>query len=258
MDNKKKAIIITAIAVVVSVILYFIVLHPYVQAMHVINVSYEEFHVEDLGYPATEFTKYEITNPSFIPVETPDYTISIPAYFTDNTKDGAEIFVYKAEEDANGYCESIGFGGGIDYSDMAILNQENLSERDKEKLIEGYEKLGYGIPDTCYSSLKCCYLITEDDFSFLDREKMDAYTLLVPYRAGDAFFYSDGISLTYIYETEETYAFISELYLPDWDLYRYQVSFFDPDDLNTQYTITMKTKTPETAYAIINSIAFKD
>ncbi len=258
MNNKKKAIIIIAIGVVVSALLYFIVLHPYVQAMHVINVSYEEFHVEDLGYPATSFTKYEVTNPSFVPVETPDYTICIPAYFTDNTKDGSEIIVYKAEEDANGHCESIGFGGGTDFSDMAILAQEDLSEHDKEKLIDGYEKLGYGIPDTCYSSLKCSYLITEKDFSFFDREKMCAYTLLVPYRVGAAFFYSDGISQTYIYETEETYAFISELYLPNWGLYRYQVSFFDPDDLNTQYIITMKTKTPETAYAIINSVEFKD
>ena len=258
MDNKKKAIILIAVGVVISALLYFIILHPYVQAMHTINASYKEFHVEGLGNPANEFTKYEISDSSFVPVEANDYTISLPTYFTDNTKDDSEFFIFNAENNANDYGESISFGNGIDYSDMAILNQKDLSDRDKEKLIEGYEKLGYGIPDTCYSSLKCSYLITEDDFSFWNREKMDAYTLLVPYRTGGAFFYSDGNSKTYIYETEETYALISEQYILDWNLYHYVVNFFDSDDLNTQYTISMKTKTPETAYAIINSIEFKD
>ncbi len=258
---KKKYMVIVGIVSValIAAIAYFTIVHPYVKMYMQIQHCYQEFNVDGLGMPASSFTEYSVTDDRFVMVETPDYNISLPAYFTDQTKDGADIMVYSANSGADTQSESAAFGKeGTDSADMAILNQENLTESDKRRLMDGYERLGYGIPDTCYSSLKCAYLITEDDYSFTNRNQSRAYTLLVPYRTGAAFFYSDGIHTTYIYETDKMYAFISEFYNTDWGLYIYHVDFYNPKDLNTSYVAILKTKTPQTAYAIMNSIEFKE
>lgn len=258
---KKKYMVIAGIGFValIAAIAYFTIVHPHVKMYMQIQRCYQEFSVDGLGMPASPFTEYSVADDRFVTVETPDYTISLPAYFTDQTKDGADIMVYSANSDDDTQSESAAFGKeGNDSADMAILNQENLTDADKKRLMDGYERLGYGIPDTCYSSLKCAYLITEEDYSLLNRNQSMAYTLLVPYRTGAAFFYSDGIRTTYIYETDKMHAFISEFYNSDWGLYIYNVDFYNPEDLNTSYVAIIKTKTPQTAYAIVNSIEFKE
>lgn len=43
---------------------------------------------------------------------------------------------------------------------------------------------------------------------------------------------------------------------PHAEMYVYCVEFYNPENLNLSYTAILKTKTPQTAYAVINSITF--
>ena len=259
---KKRLICVGAIAgalLVAGAAFYFVAVNPHVRMKLDILRCYESFGVEGLGTAAQPFTEYSVADTSFVTVETPHYSFGIPKYFTEAIQDNAEFIVYRAPKGGNEYGESVGLQReGENAFDMAILNQQALSEGKKRKLLKGYERLGYGIPDTDYASLKCAFLITEDDYSYVNQNQSEAFVLLVPYRTGSAFFYSTGNSTTYLYETEKMNALISESYHRDWDLYVYYVQFYHPEDLDTPYTAILKTKTPQTAYAILNSISFHE
>lgn len=257
---KKKIICVAGIlgaVLIICVVLYFAVIHPHAEMYIDIMRCYQEFHVDGIGKSAEPYTEYSVTGENLVTVETADYSISIPSYFEKNSEDHSGMIRYSADENTDDQKESIGITVvGTDYTDMAILNQQGLSEQQKKNLIKGYEKLGYGIPDTAYSSYKCALLITEDDYSYANKNQSKAYTMLIPYRTGNSFFYSAGNAKTYIYENEKMYALISESYHADWDLYVYYVEFYNSEDLNLSYTAILKTKTPQTAYAVINSLTF--
>lgn len=258
--SKKLMLILGGVIVLVLCVAFFF---PRVMVWHGIQRAYEEGFAPDFGETAKDFTEYDVTDDSLVMINFPHFTIGLPTYFEDQTTGDSDLFIYRtagATEEDYSNCEAIAFNPqGNDNTDITVLNPEVFNTLKMNRLINGYEQLGYGIPDNSYNSLKCAFSITEEDYSFWNYNKSLAYMYLVPGRTAGFAFYSDGIiSHTYIYETEDKCALLNESYNEARGLYSYKIEVYNPNDLNRGYVFALYVEKPETAYAIINSIKFNE
>lgn len=265
MKKALKIIVPIIIVLVLAGILYFTICHPRVKLWFDIQTIMDDaFVLNEFGTPLQPYDKYSVTNDSFVTVEYPNFSLQVPAYWEeqereDTAMDTSTIVMYRplgVTKENYGNSESLGFYPlSKDDSDMAILNVEGLSDSELSKLTNGYEQLGYGMPDNLYNTLIAANSLQEDDYSFWNYNKSLAYMYLLPYR--NIYFFSDGITLqTYVYETEDVYALVNRRNADENGLYTFRIEVFDAEDLNTSYYLSIEVKNPETAYAIINSIEF--
>lgn len=254
MKKNKKAKIAIITGIVLFIVLCAIILVPRIIVWYRIGVVYEESIFDELGETVKQFTKYEVTDDSLVRVTFPNFSIELPAYFEDRSREDSEITIYKAadatEENYFDY-EGISFNSeGADHSDFFVSYWENISSFEMSRLMRGCEKLGYGMPDNDYNNLKVAFSITKEDYNFWNYDTSLAYMYLLTVRL-------NMIPFSYFYETEDKCAIIREKGIEDNGLYFYTMEVFDSKDLNTGYAMSMSVRNPETAYAIINSIQFQ-
>lgn len=272
MNKKVKIVIIIISIILLTALLYFTVVHPRVKTYLMMQAIYEEFGGDrDIGEPIVEYDQSHVTDDSLVLTDFGAFRLGLPSDWEDQSKEDSEIIIYRTTGTVvepgvnNRECESIGFNPeGKDYSNLAILNnasltEEGLSNREMRILEKGYEKLGYGMPDSAYTTLKCAYSITSEDYNFYVYDKSLAYAYVLVHRAGSLYYSNDDTDKTYYYETDDKCVLICEKYRPDYDgKYHFIMEFYDADDLNTVYTFSMTVDDKETGYAIINSLTFDE
>lgn len=267
MSKTKKIIIIAVIAVLISAALYFIILHPRVKTYSMITAIYDEFGGNyDIGEPIIEYDHSSVTDESLVMTDFGTFSLGVPSDWENQSKEDSEFTIYRtigtvAESDGDDGEGMVFNPAGTDNSYIVILNNEelDLSAGELKHLKKGFERLGYGMPDSAYATLKCAYLLTPEDYNFLKYDESLAYAHILAYRAGSLYYSNGSTDQTYYYETNDKYVLICEKYRPDYDgKYHFMMEFYDPDDLNTGYTFSMTVDDKETAYAIINSLTFNE
>ncbi len=273
MKSKKIHIILIAIVVaLVAALLYFTVVHPRVKTYLMMQAVYEEFGGDRyIGEPIVAYDQAHVTDDSLVMTDFGTFRLGIPSDWENQSKEDSDIIIYRTigavvEVGETTDCESMAFSPtGYDDSGLAILNNEELyeeselSDADIRHLENGFEKLGYGMPDSAYATLKCAYSITPEDYNFFVYDKSLAYAYVLVHRAGTLYYSNGDTAKTYYYETDDVCVLINEQYRPDYDgKYHFKVGFYDADDLNTEYIFTITVDDKETGYAIINSLTFNE
>ena len=274
MNKKLKIILIATIAVLLAALLYFTILHPRVKTYLMTVIIYDEFGGDrDIGEPITEYNHSDVTDDSLVMTDFGAFTLGIPSDWEDQTKEDSEFITYctigtirEPGKELEPNEEIIVFkSAGSDDSCIALLNNEelyeesDLSKADIKHLTKGFEKLGYGMPDSAYATLKCAHSLTPEDYNFLNYDESLAFAYALTYRAGSLYYSNGDTAKTYYYETDNKCAIINEQYRPDYDgKYHFKMEVYDADDLNTGYIFTMTVTDKDTAYAIINSLTFNE
>lgn len=263
MNKKLKIALIIACATLLSILLYFGILHPRVKLLiQTLQVYSAMGGTTDIGDPILTYEKYDVKDDTFKVIDYGTYSVGVPSYWTVQSDEDSMLTIYGTDEvsDRNVSIELLGASGnGTDYTDMILLNRD-LYESDKiwSNVNKGFERLGYGMPTTAYDSIRIALTMDSKDYNLLNYNKSLAFTYALPYRAGSVNAYDGVTSWSYLYEDENKCGFIHEMYREDSDSYRYYLNFYNTDDLNTEYTIILATKEKDTAYAIINSLEFND
>ena len=234
--------------VLVLVVVGVILLPKRIELYNAINDN-----IETLGTKGEMFEAYDVTDDSLVQVETDYLTMGVPQDCSlgdseivyDYTNDDESVYVGISQSIRN---EKIAFFDA-GYSDKSQIFDIEYS---LDELEDGFEKLGYGIPDSTYNTYKCFYLLKEDDYSFLDYEKGLAF-------ANAAFVKNEIMQMDvhYVYERDDMYALIMERNMTDEGKLYFYVDVFSPDDLNTSCLVLIRVKDRQQAYAIINSIKLK-
>lgn len=263
--KKKTKIIICMVAVIVVVIvvtavLYFTVLHPRVKVGIQVLRVYSEHGFDDIGDPCQPFTAYDVTDDSLVARDFGPYYIGVPEDMldVDEHKDVPDMkYVGRGEQGEQRMVFS--FNTCYDESARVILNEEVTEDAVLySRLCKAYDKLGYGIPDNYYVTMKCSLLLDKSDYNFLNYHKSLAFAYALEARYWNQFYFIDEPGeMSYYYETDDKCALIYERLHPIDNTYQYMVTLFDTDDLNSYYLIVIGTPDPAEAYAIINSIEFK-
>lgn len=263
MNKKFKIALIIVGATLLSVLLYFGILHPRVKLLfQTLRVCAVMGGTSEIGDPILAYEKYDVKDDSFKMIDYGTYSVGVPSHWTDQSDEDSIFITYgwKSTTDEDVLAEALAAtGNGQDCSNMILLNRD-LYESDEiwYSVNNGFERLGYGMPTTAYDSIRIALSMDAKDYNLLNYNKSAAFTYALAYRAGSFFLYDGVTSWSYLYEDENKCGYIHEEYREDYDYYRYTFSFYDPDDLNTEYTIVLYTKEKDTAYAIINSLEFND
>ncbi len=245
---KKKGLIIVAVILLVLAVVAAIVLPKRIKLYNAINDN-----IETLDPKGAMFENYDVTDDTLIRVENDNISIAIPGGCIHEDREVADIYqsldesqsVYLAKEVNNTEVSFFKPGYGSKSEVYGI-------EYKMEDLRNGFDKLGYGIPDSTYNTYKCLCLLKESDYSFWDYEKSLAY-LNAAYVKNESMW----LDANYLYEREDMYALIMEKHLEDEDLYYYLVDVYNPKNLNQSYNVIIRVKDRQQAYAIINSIELK-
>ncbi len=263
MNKKLKIALIIVGVALLSVLLYFGILHPRVKLLvQTLRVYSVMGGTMDIGDPILAYEKYDVKDDTFKIIDYGNYSVGVPSHWTDQSDEGSTFITYglKSTTDEDVLAEALAAtGNGEDYTDMILLNREIYESDDIWRRVnKGFERLGYGMPTTAYDSIRIALSMDSKDYNLLNYNKSLAFTFALPYRAGSVNVYDGVTSWSYLYEDENKCGFINEMYREDSDSYRYYLNFYDTDDLNTEYIIILATKDKDTAYAIINSLEFKD
>ncbi len=263
MNKKLKIALIIVGVALLSVLLYFGILHPRMKLLfQTLRVYSVMGGTTDIGDPILSYEKYDVKDDTFKVIDYGTYSVGVPSHWTDQSDEDRMLTIYGTEE-VSGRNVSIetlaATGNGTDYTDMILLNRDLYESDDMWRRVnKGFERLGYGMPTSAYDSIRIALSMDSKDYNLLNYNKSLAFTFALPYRAGSINAYDGVTSWSYLYEDENKCGFIHEMYREDSDSYRYYLHFYDTDDLNTEYMIILATKDKDTAYAIINSLEFND
>jgi len=274
MNKTKKIVIIVIIAMLLTAVLYFIILHPRVKTYLSTVAIYEEFGGNrDIGEPIIEYDYSNVTDESLVLTDFGTFRLGIPSDWEDRSKEDSEFTTYCTIGAASAVGKELEPNeeimvfnpAGNDNSSIVLLNNEELyeesgfSDADIRHLTKGFEKLGYEMPDSAYATLKCAHSLTPEDYNFLKYDESLAFAYALVFRAGSLYYSNGSTAKTYYYETDDKCAIINEQYRPDYDgKYHFKIEVYDADDLNTGYIFTMTVTEKETAYAMINSLTFDE
>lgn len=250
--KKAKIIVPVAILAIALLLFYIIVLHPRVKIDNEIQNTMGKWDVTNLGTAVIPYAYDYQPGEDWVVIEERRCRFSIPAYYIDQS-DGVPVLVYVSSDDKD--CLVVYKDGEQAWD--PILNANEYDEETMSQLRDGFEQLGYGIPDSEYSSLKAILSVTDEDYDFWNINKAQAYSVLVTHKT-DSYAcincISNGINrFCYYYESEDIYFIISEVYYSARNSYSYAVRFYHPDNLHYVYYMSIETPKPEVAFAIINS-----
>lgn len=245
---KKKIVLVVVGILVVLVAVGAILLPKRIKLYNEIKNN-----IDGLGPKGEMFDAYDVTDDSLVQIDTSNLTIGVPKDFAQGDSD--IIVTYKSSDES----QLVGVSKHVSDEPIAFFDPE-YGEKSQifdieysfDDLRKGFEKLGYGIPDSTYNTYKCMYLLKEKDYSFWDYEQGLAYANAA-YVKGETM----SMDVNYVYEREDMYALIMERNITDEGLIYFYVDVFDPADLNTSYLVVIKVKDRQQAYAIINSIKLK-
>ena len=128
MSKTKKIIFITTIAVLLSVLLYFGILHPRVKLLiQTLQVYSAMGGTTDIGDPILTYEKYDVKDDTFKVIDYGTYSVGVPSYWTVQSDEDSLLTIYGTDEvsDRNVSIELLGASGnGTDYTDMILLNRD--------------------------------------------------------------------------------------------------------------------------------------
>ncbi len=245
---RKKRLWVVVGIVAVLVVLGAIVLPKRIKLYNAIKDN-----IETLGPEGKMFEAYDVEDDSLVIVESKYLTIGVPKDCVAEDNDVIESYKSDDEKEYVAISKSVSTDV-ISFFEPGYGDESEIFgiEYSFDELREGFEKLGYGIPDSTYNTHKCIYLLKEEDYSFWDYEEALAYANAA-YLKGQTF----NIDTNYIYEREDMYALIMERNLAEEGVVSFYINVFDPKDLNTSYLVVVSSKDRQQAYAIINSIKLK-
>ncbi len=245
---KKKGLIVAIVVILVLGVLAAIFLPKRIKLYNAVKDN-----IETLGPEGAMFANYDVTDDTLTKVENDNISIAIPSGYVYEDREVVEMYM---SVDGN---TSVSLTREANNTEASFFKAEYGDESEVcgveyklDDLKNGYEKLGYGIPDSTYNTYKCLYLLKESDYSFWDYERGLAY-LNAAYVKNELFW----MDTNYIYERDNMYALIMERYLEDEGMYYYYIDVYNPKNLNQSYNVIIRVKDRQQAYAIINSIELK-
>lgn len=254
--KKLKIIVPIAVVFIALLLFYIIVLHPRIKIYNDIQKAMDKWDATNLG---TAIMPYEYDNQpgeDWIVIDGRKCSFQLPANIIIQPDEIPEYISSNEEVCLTVYEEG---HQGVD----PLLNLEKYDEETLNQLKDGFVQLGYGIPNSEYSSLKAILSVTDEDYDFWNINKAKAYSVLashkVYYYAG-IYCYTNGVNrVCYYYESEDLYFIVSETY-QDYSKtypYSYNVRFYHPKNLYYVYNMYIATSDPELVFAIINSFQLK-
>ncbi|MBE5934069.1 MAG: hypothetical protein E7263_11690 [Lachnospiraceae bacterium] len=245
---KKKCLLIFVGIILALVAAGAILLPKRIELYDAINDN-----IETLGTEGKMFDAYDVTDDSLVQVETDYLTMGVPQ---DCSLGDSQIVYDYTNDDESVY---VGISQSVREEKIAFFNS-GYTDKSKifdivyslDDLRDGFEKLGYGIPDSTYNTYKCFYLLKEEDYSFWDYEKALAF-------ANTAFVKNEvaQMDVHYVYERDDMYALIMERNMTEEGKIYFYVDVFSPDDLNKSCLVLIRVEDRQQAYAMINSIKVK-
>lgn len=143
-----------------------------------------------------------------------------------------------------------------DFSDMNLLDREIFNNQDFKvriginQFIKGVESLGNGLPDSAFGTLKCAYMLDEEDYNPYSFNNQVAYyymgELKQALHTGTTYVYENDDICGFIHVSENTTLPNEPDYFVDFDVYR-------KDNLNVATWVLFRSDDLQEVYAVINS-----
>ena len=253
--------IISMIAALLVIVMGVWMLFPRLAIYHLVSKTFP-----DAGLKAEAFESYNVTDDSLVTIEYSDFTIGIPDNYIE--KEFAEDASFEMYHDIDNYdCNIVILKDAQNLEDINLLNASNYTDTasseygttiDSDTVVKllkkWFKSLGNGIPDSAFDTFKCVLLLDNNDKSIFNIGQNIAFAIECTIK--DALI--GDMDAAYIYETEEKCAIIRVHTLMDTQPnYIMYVDVYNTDDLNTCYSIIIRSNTLEETYPIINSIQFK-
>lgn len=260
MNKTQKIILIVLISIVVLCTLIGTL------GIRLIIRHYAKQVTAELTPASTYFTEYDVvfdSSDSTQRVTHNGITVTIPEAYKEKEISLENTYQYSIMGEDDKALESVVFMAPYDASDMNLFSEENLAEMNGsfiekyavKQLMKGFEKLGHGVPDSAYNTLKSASLLTADDYSFWNWKQGFAY--VVSGMLKNTIYLSD---YNYIYETDDMCGFIHvrDLSYSEQDYNYYLiVKVYSTKDLGTEYGLLIRCNSLDVAYGIINSIVIE-
>lgn len=250
MSKRKKRIIIILSVVVFLVILARILL-PRIYMWNRIK------EIEPLMEPPAEaFTAYDVTLDNGQSVFFDGLTITIPKDYTLREPNDKYSKVYD-RTGTNDHCIVISSAQDVSHMDLtdkenaAALMEEYFFQISRRNIYKGFKDLGYGNPDSAYNVYKAAVLLTADNYNFWNWQRSYAY--IVSVILNETMFYRGDCK--YIYETEDICGIV--FYNDMTSMHHAYAYMFSTDDLNTMYTLSLRSISQEDIYGMLNSIVIE-
>lgn len=249
MTRKKKVLIAVTVVLLIAAVVFLV-------PRLLVYFSVKNLTMVD-NPPAVNFTEYDADfTCGTVKVENGLYSMEIPSDFTktDRASDKG-IFYQRANGDfKENIFMSETIGESFNLSDPELYDDvDSPKSISPEKIVEWFEILGYGAPDSTYDTLRIISLLTRDDYSFLNLKKGTAFAATALMKEVEF-----SMENTYIYEREDICGFINMSGYTDKETGAQGVyvifEFFDTSALDNSYIIALKTASEQDIYAAINSV----
>lgn len=257
--RRQRRVLITVLicaALIILAMAYFWVIQPRIAINGLLNEMLPE-----VGKGAEYFTEYDVTDSSLAVKDSPNYSIGVPAdYEQKELSEGFPAAVYQDSE--NNDLSVMLMYESSDYSEMSLFDKANFEDEidddSYDTIVSELEKwfgaLGNGLPDSAYGTLKCVYMLDDSDRSFWNIGQNIAFGIMGIMKQGMPLF-GDTVL---IYETDEMCGIITiSRPTEEQEGYHAIADMFSTDELNTPYTVTIRSESIEEIYAIINSMTIK-
>lgn len=258
MSLKKRAVKITLAAVLIIVILFFIVvLLPRVQLYYNVQKTIEKLTYIDIK--ADFFTDYSVSGKGELQtVDNGFFSVKIPAeYVLEEKKEEFYPTVYNGVSDK----EWVSFFDEPDEFVIDLLDPEFYTEKEGISpdmsafdIRKGFDRLGYGIPDSTYNSYKCMLQMDSSDHCFWDMNREYSFMITVMTKElllSSTFSEDDEY---FIYERGDVYGIIRSK--GEENAYSAVFDFYKADRLNRVHSIIISAQSSEDVFAVINSVEF--
>ncbi len=263
---KKKAILITAIIIVLIVLgtlFWFTVLAPRIEIDRYIKENTDN---QNMQIVATDFDRYDITlSGEAKEISNGHITVDIPERFIKDESVTLSTEVYKHETGGVKECVMLieVYDWGEEMSLVKALDSSQYLEIGHkigaEQLKQGFDALNSTSPDSAYNTYKCMYMLSKDDYNFWNLNQQIAYGIMATVKSKIMSAYDDNV---FIYEKGDICGFVSYTELTEEQTkdssdkqarYNVKLEIFNKSDLNTSSTVLMYCNDLNEAFAIMNS-----
>lgn len=241
---KKKVIIVSVVLAVLltvaGVAWYFI---PRLVLKNVYGIDPKQCKA------AKQITDFDNTWSDSMTVGTDYYVIDIPKGLT---AENVNISNSKRYHSADKSKDILLIGAPSQGDDINLMNPKYHSNTDefsgatREELEKVFNSLDYGLPDSCYNTLKCAAMLDVKDFNMLDANNVLAFRTYAILKTGLS-------NYTHIYEKDDVRALV---YNTGAGSTSYYIEVYHKDNLNESYSMRVVTDDEEDITKILNSFVF--
>ena len=253
---KKRVIVISSIiaGIIVIGLFFFWVLMPRITLYKMVNN-----YLPSIDKSAEYFTDFSITNNDVITINNGYVSLKIPSSFKPSeSSTGLIPYLYQNEETQEGIML---MAEQSNMSDLNLLNPTMYKDIEGipdnlalDEIIDGFEMLGNGLPDSAYGTYKCMLLTDRDDYSFWNLKKGICFSISAVLKEIIISSYDEIL----LYEKDDIRGliFIYPNHNSEDSTIGLVFDIYNADDLNTVQTLIINVNSLDTAYGIINSVEF--